>query len=159
MASDTDPERVWNLMEKIGFCMLATRDGEDIRARPMAAHVEPAENAVYFLTDVKDHKDDEINAESHVCLAFADAGDQKYVSVTGVATVRNDRAKIRDLFSAPAKAWWDSSEDPSIRLLKVVPKDAQYWDSPGTVVSYVKMLAAAIGDSRPDMGDNAKVRM
>lgn len=159
MASDTNPERVWNLMEKIGFCMFATRDGEDIRSRPMAAHVEPAENAVYFLTDVKDHKDDEINAESHVCLAFADAGDQKYVSVSGIATVQNDRAKIRELFSVPAKAWWDSPDDPAIRLLKVVPKDAQYWDSPGTVVSYVKMLAAAVGGSRPDMGDSAKVRM
>ena len=35
MADDVD--RVWELVEKIGFCMLASRDGEDIRSRPMAA--------------------------------------------------------------------------------------------------------------------------
>jgi hypothetical protein len=40
----------------------------------------------------------------------------------------------------------------------VVPKDAQYWDSPGTIISYVKMAAAAVSSARPAMGENAKVR-
>ncbi len=53
----------------------------------------------------------------------------------------------------------DSADDPAIRVLKITPKDAQYWDSPGTVVSYVKMLAAAVSDSRPEIGDSGKVRM
>jgi general stress protein 26 len=159
MSHDNDPDRVWKLMEKIGFCMLSTRDGDDIRARPMGAYVQQDENAVYFLTDVEGHKDDEIDAEPSVCLAFADAGAQKYVSVSGHAVVSNDRAKIKELFSTPAKAWWDNADDPSIRVLKVTPKDAQYWDSPGTVISYVKMLAAAATGSRPEIGDTGKVRM
>lgn len=157
MAENKDVDRVWKLMEKIGFCMLATRDGEDIRTRPMAAQTARDENAVYFLTDAASHKDDEIRRDSNVALAFADAGGQKYVSVSGHAAVSNDRAKIKELFSTPAKAWWDSADDPSIRVLKVTPKDAQYWDSPGTAVSYVKMMAAAVSGSKPDMGDNAKV--
>jgi general stress protein 26 len=81
------------------------------------------------------------------------------VSLTGRAEVSNDRQKIRELWSTPAKAWWDSPDDPSIRVLKVTPKDAQYWDSPGKLVSYVKMIAAAVSDARPDMGRNAKVNM
>jgi general stress protein 26 len=81
------------------------------------------------------------------------------VSVSGDAAVSNDRAKIKELWSTPAKAWWDNPDDPSIRLLKVTPREAQYWDSPGTVVSYVKMLAAAVSDTRPEMGNNAKVNM
>lgn len=156
---EKDLDQVWKLMEKIGFCMLATREGKDIRSRPMAAHVERAENTVYFLTDAGSHKDDEIEADSNVCLAFADSGGQKYVSVSGRATVSNDRARIRELWSTPAKAWWDSADDPAIRVLKVTPADAQYWDSPGTVVSYVKMLAAAVSDTRPEIGDSGKVRM
>ena len=71
----------------------------------------------------------------------------------------NDRQKIEDLWSAAAKAWWDGPDDPAIRVLKVTPKDAQYWDSPGSIASTVKMLAAAVSSARPDMGDNAKVRM
>lgn len=156
---NSDLDRVWKLMDRIGFCMLATREGDDIRSRPMAAHVVRDENAVYFLTDVDSHKDDEIEAEPNVGLAFADSGGQKYVSVSGLAAVSNDRAKIRELWSTPAKAWWDSADDPSIRVLKVTPKDAQYWDSPGTVVSYVKMLVATVSDTRPEIGDTGKVRM
>ncbi len=157
MADDTD--RVWALMEKISICMLGTRDGEQIRSRPMGAYVRRQENAVYFLTDVRRHKDDEIQRFPNVCLAFADASAQKYVSLTGQAAVSNDRAKIRELFSTPAKAWWESAEDPNIRVLKVTPNDAEYWDSPGTVVSYIKMAAAAATGTRPDLGDNRKVAM
>ena len=157
MSSDT--EHVWSLVDKIGFCMLATREGRDIRARPMAAYPEPAENTIYFLTDIDSHKDDEIEAAPDVCLAFADAGDQKYVSISGRAEVLNDRQRIKDLWSTPAKAWWDSPDDPDIRVLKVTPRDAQYWDSPGTVMSYVKMLAAVVTDTRPAIGEHRKTRM
>jgi general stress protein 26 len=58
-----------------------------------------------------------------------------------------------------AKAWWDSADDPNIRVLKVTPEDAQYWDSPGTTVSTIKMLAAAATGTRPNLGDNRKVAM
>lgn len=159
MTQHDDTERVWKLMEKIGFCMLSSRDGEDIRSRPMSAYLEREGNSIYFLTDVRSYKDDEIRAAPNVSLAFADPGHQNYVAVTGRAEVSNDRAKIRDLWSTLAKAWWDDPEDPEIRVLKVTPKDAQFWESPGTVVSYVKMIAAAAGGGRPDLGDNAKVQL
>jgi len=152
-----DVDRVWDLMKKIGFAMLVTRDGDKLRARPMAAYLERDQNAICFLTDARRHKDDEIARDPNVNLAFADAGNQKYVSVTGIATVSNDRAKIKQLFSTPAKAWWDSAEDPNIRVLKIVPDDAEFWDSPGTVISYVKMAAAAVTGTRPDLGENRKV--
>jgi general stress protein 26 len=157
MADDTN--RVWTLMEKISICMLSTRDGEQIRSRPMGAYVRRQENSVYFLTDVRRHKDDEIQKFPNVCLAFADASGQKYVSMTGRAVVSNDRGKIRELFNTPAKAWWDSADDPNIRVLTVTPNDAEYWDGPGSIVSYIKMAAAAATGTRPDLGDNRKVAM
>jgi general stress protein 26 len=156
---ENDIAKVWKLVEKIGFCMLTTQAGADLRARPMSAHAEEIENAVYFLTDVASHKDDEIARHPNVCLAFADSKGQKYVSISGTAQVQNDREKIRDLWATPAKAWWNDADDPSIRVLKVTPSSAEYWDSPGTVISYIKMAAAAVSSSRPDMGDNAKVNM
>jgi general stress protein 26 len=159
MTDDHDADRVWKLIEKIGFCMLSTLDGEDIRARPMAADIDRDQHAIYFLTDAGSHKDEDVTCNPNVGLAFADTGDQKYVSLTGHAALSNDRQKIKELWSTPAKAWWDSPDDPSIRVLKVTPKDAQYWDSPGTVVSYVKMLAAAMTDTRPAVGDSAKVKL
>ena len=154
-----DAERAWELMKKIGFAMLVTRDGDKLRARPMSAYLERENNAIYFLTDARRHKDDEIARNPGINLSFADAAAQKYVSLTGTAVVSNDRAKIKELFSTEAKAWWESADDPNIRVLKITPDDAEYWDSPGTVVSYVKMAAAAVTGTRPDIGENRKVSM
>ena len=163
MANDNtanDIQRVWDLMRKIGFAMLVTRDGDKLRARPMSAYLDRDNSAILFLTDARRHKDEEIARDPHVNLSFADAGKQKYVSVTGTAAISNDRARIRQLFSTPAKAWWDSAEDPDIRVLEITPDDAEFWDSPGTVISYVKMAAAVATGTRPDMGDdNRKVAM
>jgi general stress protein 26 len=152
-------DRAWELMKKIGFAMLVTRDGDKLRARPMSAYVRRDSNEILFLTDARRHKDEEIAKNPSINLSFADAGSQKYVSVTGTAVVSNDRAKIKELFTTPAKAWWDSAEDPNIRVLKVTPDDAEFWDSPGTVISYVKMAAAAATGTRPDIGENRKVSM
>ena len=85
------------------------------------------------------------------------ASAQKYVSVTGTAAISNDRAKIKELFGTEAKAWWDSPDDANIRVLKVTPEEAEYWDSPGSSISYAKMMVAAATGSRPDLGENAKV--
>jgi general stress protein 26 len=154
-----DVERAWELMKKIGFAMLVTRDGDELRARPMSAYLERESNTIYFLTDARRHKDEEITRNPGINLSFADASAQKYVSLTGTALVSNDRAKIKELFSTPAKAWWESADDPNIRVLKVTPDDAEYWDSPGTIVSYVKMAAAAVTGTRPDIGENRKISM
>lgn len=157
MTDTRNAEHVWKLMDKIGLCMFASRDGEWIRSRPMSAWVCAEDNAIYLLTDVDSAKDEQVAAYPHVNLAFADPSGQKYVSLTGTAIVSNDRAKIKQLFSTPAKAWWDDAEDPAIRLLKITPHDAQFWDSPGKMVSYIKMAAAIVTDSRPDLGDHEKV--
>jgi general stress protein 26 len=125
----------------------------------MGAYVRREDNAVYFLSDAGKHKEAEIEQYSKVCLAFADTSGQKYVSLAGHAEVTNDRAKIRELWGTPAKAWWNSPDDPNIRVLKVTPAEAEYWDAPGATVAYVKMAAAALTGNRPDMGENRKVAM
>jgi general stress protein 26 len=123
----------------------------------MSAYVRREENTIYFLTDSRRHKDEEIERNPNVCLAFSKS--QDYVSMTGRAIVSNDRAKIKELYGPEAKAWWDSPDDPNIRVLKVTPHDAEYWDSPGTVVAYAKMAVAAVTGDRPDIGTNRKVAM
>jgi general stress protein 26 len=81
----SDTQRVWEFMKKIGICMLASWDGQELQARPMAAYLRPEEHAVFFLADARHHKDDDIKTYSKVCLAFSDTGAQNYVSVAGEA--------------------------------------------------------------------------
>jgi general stress protein 26 len=102
---------------------------------------------------------EQIEEFPRVTLAFADTGGQKYVVVTGLAVVSNDRAKIKDLWSPFAKAWFESENDPNIRVLEFSPDEAELWDSPGTLITTVKMLSAAATGTRPDVGENRKVTL
>ncbi len=157
LSRDEATDKVWDLAERIGICMFITWDGERQRARPVAARVHRDEHAIYFLTDEDGAKDDQIRQFPIVSLAFADTHSNDYVALTGHAEVSNDRAKIKDLFSAFDKAWWDSEDDPSIRLITFRPDDAELWNGKGRMRAGIAMIGAAITGSKPDLGDNRKV--
>jgi len=156
---DEARDRVWQLAEKINICMFVTWDGERGRARPLAANVDRDEDAIYFLIDVDGMKDGQIEDFPIVTLAFADNSGYKYVSITGTAKVTNDRAKISELWTPDNKAFWDSKDDPGIRVITVTPEDAEVWDSPGKIVAAVKMLTAAVTGAKVELGNNRKVTM
>lgn len=65
---DDDTKKVRELAEKIGFCVLPTQSGLDLRARPMSAYSERDVYAFFFLTDVARHKDEEVARHPDVCL-------------------------------------------------------------------------------------------
>ncbi|MBV9571315.1 MAG: pyridoxamine 5'-phosphate oxidase family protein [Alphaproteobacteria bacterium] len=151
--------RAWELMERIRTCMLVTWDGQAQRARPMSAIVKREEHAVYFLTDVRQPFVDQLQRYPTITLAFADIGAEKYVTASGRGAVSDDRAKIKELWSPYSKAWFDSSDDPNIRVLTFSPEEAELWDMPGRFMTSVKMLAAAATNTRPNLGDTAKVEL
>jgi general stress protein 26 len=160
MTHQTDNQIVWGLMQKISFCMLTTHDNDgNLRARPMSAHVDPDNQAIFFLTDVRSYKDNEIDKNPNVCVAFGDISAHKYVSVTGHATVSDDRAKIDELWSIASRAWWDNKEDPNIRVLHVAPLRAEFRESPGGIVTSVKMAVALLTGTKPSLGENRKVEL
>ena len=47
----------------------------------------------------------------------------------------------------------------AIRVLRVRPFMAEFWDSPGKIVTSVKMAVAAITGGQPELGDNRKVSL
>lgn len=160
-ANENEPQaKVWKLMKDVGICMLVTKAGDQLRSRPVAAYPSEDVSTIYVLTDVNSHKDDEIEVNPQVNLAFAHPGNHSYVSLTGTAYVSNDRAKIKELWNPYAKAWWSGPDDPNIRLLKIDPKSAEFWDSPGKIVSTVLMAFKAItGSKNTEIGENKKVAM
>jgi general stress protein 26 len=161
MNHQTDNQIVWGLIRKLRVCMLVTHSqmAGELRARPMTALLSDDEEAIYFLTDVRKQKDNEIGLDQNICLTFSDTGSHQYVSVSGIATVSDDRDKIGELWSAAAQLWWDSKDDPNIRVLHITPLRAEYWDSPGSIVTTVKMVAAALTGTRANLGESKKVEL
>jgi general stress protein 26 len=159
MTPEEAEDRIWELAKKIDICMFVTWDGERQRARPLSARVHRDEHAIYFLVDEEGHKNEQVEAFPIVTMTWTDSSGYKYVSMTGKATVTNDRVKIKQLWERTDKAWWDDENDPSIRLLTVSPDDAELWDSPNQLIATSKMLFAAVTGAKPDFGDNAKVEL
>jgi len=161
--TDKTPEeiidRVWELADKIDFCMFGTWDGDKQVSRPLSARVRRDEHAIYFLVSSTGHKNIEIEQFPNVNLNFADTKAMNFISISGKAELSNDRAKIRDLWSDFDKAWWESEDDPDIRLITVRPERAELWDSPGRAIAFATMLTAAFTGAKPDFGDNATVRL
>ena len=80
-----------------------------------------------------------------------------YVSFIGTLAISNDRAKIRELWSAFDKAWWDSPDDASIRLATFRANEAELWDGPNQLAAAALMLTAAVTGSKPKLGDHAQL--
>lgn len=78
-------------------------------------------------------------------------------TISGPAAVTNDRKNIAELWQKTNAAWWDSADDPEIRMITVKPDEGELWDSHRLVVATARMALAAPTGSMPDVGDNAKV--
>ena len=152
-------DRAWEIMDKFTIATLITTIGGEVRARPMGVTVKRQEGAVYFLTNLDSTKASDIAANPDVTVLFVDDDGQKYLSLRGRAGVLDDRAKIKELWTPFAKAWWDGPEDPQIRVVRVNPESAEFWDSPGKIASYAKMLTAAVTGARPKIGENKIVAL
>jgi general stress protein 26 len=169
MAKNREPEtkltpaeamnRVWELAKEIDICMFVTWDGEYNRARPLSARVFREQHAIYFLVNEDSAKNEQLSKFPKVTLAWSDNRHYKYVTISGSATVTNDREKIAGLWEKTDAAWWDNAEDPDIRLITVEPHEGELWDSPGLVVATVKLVVAAVTGAKPSVGSNKKVEL
>lgn len=157
MSDTKSPQDVWKLIQDIPMALLVTNDGDRLDARPMAATAKPDEGHIYILANKGEDSDRQVQADSEVVLSFQKG--VSFVVVHGQARASDDRARIRELWTAFDKAWWDGPEDPRIRLLTVTPSRAEYWESPGKLIAYADMLVAAATGKRPATGEHGSVRL
>lgn len=73
-------ERVWDVIEKAGICMMTTRFADGLRARPLEARPDRDNDVIWFLADRRGLKDDEVESHPDVCLTFQYAKEKVYLS-------------------------------------------------------------------------------
>ena len=98
MAEQSHLDRVWDIIERVGVCMLTTRFADGLRARPLEARPDRAAGVIWFVTDLRSAKEHEIEREHDVGLVFVDAKANAYLSLTARAErVARSRQGRRDL--------------------------------------------------------------
>ncbi len=156
-------DKVFDLIKDSQVAMMATADesGRLFHARPMVAPKldtqEHFEGALYFFTGAATPKVEEIKANPHVLLTYANPDKQSYVSLSGQATVERDRGKIDELWTKEIEAWFpDGKDDPNLVLIRFDAEEAEYWDAPNKLVLGVAYLKSLIGGERPQVGHAGK---
>ena len=65
---------VWEIIEKVRVGMLTTQFSGGLRARPLEARVDRDAGIIWFVTDVRGAKDEEIGAAPDIGLEVAASG-------------------------------------------------------------------------------------
>ena len=165
----TDPTeartKLWDLVKDIRFAMFTTRHANGhLHSRPMTtqnSNLDEDQNLWFFMSRKGEPVADLI-ADPTVNVAYADTGDDSYVSVSGTASVVEDLAKKQQLWSKMAEAWFPGGvDDPDLALVRVKIAHANFWDvKESKIVQLYEMAKAAITGKPPtDLGEHAEIRM
>jgi general stress protein 26 len=159
MSEQNNNDRVWDIIEKVGVCMLTTQFAGGLRARPLEVRPDRDSGLIFFVTDVHSAKEDEIGAAPDVGLVFIDPDGKAYLSITGHARVIRDAAKTKVHWRKTDEVWWPCGPtDPDVCLLRIKPLTAELWDGPASAaVATFELAKARLTGEEPRLGENRKV--
>lgn len=169
-------EKLHELYELIGgieTALMTTRTPQGgLVSRPMATQEATEADGIWFVTDIETGKVEDLKRDSSVGLSYYDEGSKEWVSVSGTATISQDRAKIRQLYAPDWKMWFGDEggerdggpDDPRLALIRVEPITAHYMKSAHSkpVVLFQLAKGFVTGD-QPELGrmeelDRAELR-
>lgn len=154
-------EKLKTLAEnKVCFFITRMPDAE-IYTRPMSTLETDEQGTFWFLCKDDSNVAQQIADDSKVELLYGNNDNNAYLFVKGSATIFRDQATIDRLWTPIAKAWFtEGKDDPTIRVIKVVPADIHYMDTQhGKIISGFKILIAAITGKPMDDGRQGEIKI
>jgi len=150
-------QRVWDIIERVGVCMLTTHGCQGLRARPLQARPDRSSGLIWFVTDLRSSKEHEIQSDHEIGLVFIDSTENAYLSVSASASVLRGHAIAASIWQLTDNMWWDGPDDPSVGVLRVIPRTAELWDGPSSkTVMVFEFLKSQIIGTEPNLGENRK---
>jgi len=145
MTVSDETKKVAELLGNERFAMLTTTgaDGRTV-SRPMALQEVEFDGDLWFFATRDSRKVEHIRTHDQVNVTVSSS--DNWVSLTGRASISEDKARKEELWSAGVEAWLpDGPDSPQAVLLRVRAESAEYWDAPGgrvaTLLSFVKAKA------------------
>ena len=114
---------------------------------------------LWFFTRGDSEKVSDVERDSHVNVSYASPNNQCYISISGTAHLTRDEQKKKELWNPIYKAWFpDGLDDPELALLKISVEQAEYWESPSSVVvRLVGFAKAVVTGNSESLGKNEKI--
>ncbi len=165
--TDTEAQlRLWDLIKDNRFAMFTSRHAANghLHSRPMTTQntqVDEDASLWFFMARHGDTVAD-IVSDPAVNVVYADAGADRYVSVSGTAELVDDAARKQLLWTASAADWFPGgASDPELALVQVRILHATYWANDTSKITQLlhNAAAAVTGKSTPALGEHATVRL
>ncbi len=140
-------EKFKELVNEIDTCMMVTKTAEGkLAARPMSNAKVDDDGSIWFFTNEFSGKVEEISHKNEIFLTYASPSKNSYLSFNAIASLNDDKEKIKALWSPAMKAWFPNGvDDPKILLIKADPQEAEYWDGSSNKITVLfAMVKAAI---------------
>jgi general stress protein 26 len=160
-------DQLYELIDGIETAMLTSRTASGaLVSRPMQTQARRPGTDLWFMTSMESGKIEELVAEPQVNLGYYKDATREYVSVSGRATVTQDRALVHELYKPDWKAWLGDEggarnggpDDPRIALIEVQAESAYYLKSTQSRLVALFSVAKAIATGEPPkVGDLGKL--
>ena len=160
-------KKMYEHVDDIEIAMLTTRrhDGH-LESRAMATQKRAAGADLWFVTLDGSAKLNAIEHDPHVNLSYYKDRTKEWISVSGIASISRDRAKIRELYAPDWKAWFaeegdprhGTPDDPRMVLIGVDVHAAVFLEvnKPQPIVLYEVVKGWLTGES-PEIGEMHRV--
>jgi general stress protein 26 len=162
-ASENPRQHLFELLKKFDTAMLITHapDGQ-WHGRPLAIASIEDSGEMYFSTSLASPKVKELATDGQAMVTLQSSG--RFVTIQGVTEIVRDRSEIDRLWSEAWRVWFPGGKtDPSLCLIRLHPRHAEYWDragAKGLALAFESVIAVAKGVT-PKLGKdvNAKVEL
>jgi general stress protein 26 len=153
-AREQPARQLWDQINDIHAGMLGL-SGVDMHMQPMAPHVDPTTNTIWFYTKTDAALVQMIKpgSRAHFCVVGKDH--DYHACLSGVIEVRPDPARIEGFWNSVVAAWYDGGKkDPKLTMLSMHVDDADIWVSTGSKLKFGWEIAKANfdGEKMPEVG-------
>lgn len=163
MARQETLDKLVEMVKDIDIAQFTTV-GEDgyLVSRPLSTNTANFDGStIWFFTEVDTPKVEEIQRNSKANVTYSSHGDNTYVSFAGDARLNQNRGLIHSFWNDALKAFFPKGkDDPNLALIEFIPRTAQYWDGPSSLIGKaVSFLVARVTGNDDVMGQNKLVEM
>lgn len=114
---------------ELGVLITVATDGE-LRGRPVTIASVERDGELVLCTRLEDAEVQDIENDPRCAVVVQ--GKTRWASLTGRAEIEHERARVERQWREHWRLWLpEGKEDPDIRLVRVRPNEAAYWDEAG----------------------------
>ena len=136
----------------------ADRDG-GLHTRPVQTLHADSDGTLWFFTDWRSPKADELQHDVRVSLGYADPARNTYVAISGSGSLLRDVRKAKQLWNIEQRAYYpEGPDDARLAVLRVTLERAEYWIAPGLTSYLIAAAKAAVtGTPAGIVGEHRKI--